>query len=167
MPRTVQLFITSLLDSLYPDTCEAVVRVLALAGVEVHLADGQTCCGQPALNAALRADAHRMAMYTMRAFENAPGEVVVPPGSCADMIRYQYPELFADDAGWLSWHAYPALRSSGRLHPDVSPLSSLEEPIRLILLSAVDIQLDKQYHLAHRIRFHFLLVGVHHLLRPE
>ena len=111
MPRTVQLFITSLLDSLYPDTCEAVVRVLALAGVEVHLADGQTCCGQPALNAALRADAHRMAMYTMRAFENAPGEVVVPPGSCADMIRYQYPELFADDAGWLSWHAYPALRS--------------------------------------------------------
>jgi hypothetical protein len=37
----------------------------------------------------------------------------------------------------------------------------------LILLSTVNIQNDKQYHLEQRILFHFLLVGELHLLRPE
>ena len=101
MPKTVQLFITCILDSLYPETCQAVVRVLERARVEVQLPRGQTCCGQPAFNAGLRGDARRMAMHTMRVFEKAQGEVVVPSGSCAGMIRHQYPELFADDAEWL------------------------------------------------------------------
>jgi len=34
MPRTVQLFIPCILDTLYPETCEGVVRVLARSGVE-------------------------------------------------------------------------------------------------------------------------------------
>ena len=46
MPKTVQLFITCLLDTLYPETCEAVVRVLERAGVEVNLPGGQARCGQ-------------------------------------------------------------------------------------------------------------------------
>jgi L-lactate dehydrogenase complex protein LldE len=101
MPKTVQLMITCILDTLYPETGEAVVRVLEHAGVKVQLPRGQTCCGQPAFNAGLRADARRMAMHTLQVFENAPGDVVVPSGSCAGMIRHQYAELFADDAQWL------------------------------------------------------------------
>jgi L-lactate dehydrogenase complex protein LldE len=101
MPKTVQLLITCILDSLYPETGEAVVHVLERAGVQVNLPGGQTCCGQPAFNAGLRADARRMAKHMIQAFENAPGDVVVPSGSCAGMIRHQYPELFAGDAQWL------------------------------------------------------------------
>ena len=101
MPKTVQLMITCILDTLYPETGEAVVRVLERAGVEVQFPRGQTCCGQPAFNAGLRADARRMAMHTIEVFEKAPGDVVVPSGSCAGMIRHQYPELFADDPEWL------------------------------------------------------------------
>jgi L-lactate dehydrogenase complex protein LldE len=101
MPKTVQLFVTCIIDTLYPETGEAVVRVLQKAGVRVSFPPGQTCCGQPAFNAGLRAQASKMAIQTILAFEPYPGPVVVPSGSCASMIRHSYPELFANDPKWL------------------------------------------------------------------
>ncbi len=101
MPGTVQLFITCILDTLYPETGEAVVRALEKAGVSVSFPPGQTCCGQPAFNAGLRRQARKMAIQTIRAFEDYPGSVVVPSGSCAAMIRHSYAELFANDPQWL------------------------------------------------------------------
>ncbi len=101
MTDTVQLFITCIIDTLYPETGEAVVRVLQKAGVNVSFPPGQTCCGQPAFNAGLRKEARKMAIQTIRAFEAYPGPVVVPSGSCAAMLRHSYVELFADDPLWL------------------------------------------------------------------
>lgn len=101
MTETIQLFATCILDTLYPDTGEAVVRVLERAGVQVEFPAGQTCCGQPAFNAGMRAQARQMAIHTIQVFEAAPGRVVVPSGSCAAMIRHSYPELFANDPQWL------------------------------------------------------------------
>jgi L-lactate dehydrogenase complex protein LldE len=97
----VQLFVTCIVDTLYPQTGEAVVRVLERAGVRVNFPGGQTCCGQPAFNAGLRPLARQMAEHTIRTFENAPGPVILPSGSCSGMIRHGYPELFADDPDWL------------------------------------------------------------------
>src|SRR4030043_1164882 len=101
MTDTVQLFVTCIIDTLYPETGEAVVRVLQKAGVKVSFPPGQTCCGQPAFNAGLRQQARMMAIQTICAFEPYPGPVVVPSGSCAAMIRHSYAELFADDPKWL------------------------------------------------------------------
>lgn len=101
MPSTVQLFITCLVDTLYPHVGEAVVRVLQRQGVRVEFPAGQTCCGQPAFNAGLRQAARPVAEHTIRVFEAARGPVVVPSGSCAAMIRHAYLELFADDPPWL------------------------------------------------------------------
>jgi len=101
MPTTIQLFITCIIDTLYPEIGEAVVRVLERAGVRVEFPAQQTCCGQPAFNAGMRPQARRMAEHTIRVFESAPGPVIVPSGSCAAMIRHEYPELFAGDARWL------------------------------------------------------------------
>ncbi len=101
MADTVQLFITCIIDTLYPETGQAVVRLLEKAGVSVSFPPGQTCCGQPAFNAGLRQPARDMAVQTIRAFEGYPGAVVIPSGSCAAMIRHSYPELFADDREWL------------------------------------------------------------------
>jgi len=98
---TVQLFITCLLDSLYPATGESVVRVLQRAGVRVEFPPGQTCCGQPAFNAGLREDAKPIARHTIEVFEKTGGPIVVPSGSCAAMIRIGYLELFAEDPLWL------------------------------------------------------------------
>jgi L-lactate dehydrogenase complex protein LldE len=98
--RTIQFFVTCILDSLYPDTAECVVRVLRRAGANVEFPEGQTCCGQPAFNAGMRTQARKMAEHTLRVFEDTSGPVVVPSGSCAAMIRYGYPELFqGDDLG--------------------------------------------------------------------
>ncbi len=98
---TVQLFITCLLDSLYPATGESVVRVLQRAGVRVEFPPGQTCCGQPAFNAGLREETKPIARHTIEVFEKTSGPIVVPSGSCAAMIRIGYLELFSEDPLWL------------------------------------------------------------------
>lgn len=101
MPATVQLFVTCIVDTLYPEVGEAVVRVLEQAGVMVDFPGGQTCCGQPAFNAGLRQQARRMAIHTLQVLEESPHPVVIPSGSCTAMIRHGYRELFADDHEWL------------------------------------------------------------------
>jgi L-lactate dehydrogenase complex protein LldE len=101
MVETVQLFVTCLVDTLYPQVGEAVVQVLRRTGVQVDFPAGQTCCGQPAFNAGMRAQARAIAIHTIQVFEHAPGPVVIPSGSCAAMIRHSYLELFADDPVWL------------------------------------------------------------------
>lgn len=100
MTDTVQLFVTCIIDTLYPETGEAVVRVLQRAGVNVDFPKGQTCCGQPAFNAGMRPQARKMAEKTIQVLEKNPGNIVIPSGSCAGMIRHGYLELFADDPDW-------------------------------------------------------------------
>jgi len=99
--ETVQLFVTCLIDTLYPQIGEAVVRVLQRAGVDVEFPHGQTCCGQPAFNAGMRSQARPIAIHTIKVFEKTKGPIVIPSGSCAAMIRYSYLELFAGDNEWL------------------------------------------------------------------
>ncbi len=101
MARTTQLFVTCLIDTLYPETGEAVVRVLQRSGATVDFPRDQTCCGQPAFNAGMRPQARQMAENTIRILENSPGDIVIPSGSCTGMIRQGYQELFADDPDWL------------------------------------------------------------------
>lgn len=102
MTRTAQLFITCLVDTFYPQTGEAIVSILQRLGVRVDFPTAQTCCGQPQFNAGLRQDARQMAEHLIRTFESAPGDVISPSGSCAHMIRHNYPELFAEDPTWLA-----------------------------------------------------------------
>ena len=101
MTKVAQLFTTCIIDTLYPEIGEAVVRVLQRAGVQVELPQGQTCCGQPVFNAGMRTQARPIAMHTIQVFEKTQGPIVVPSGSCAAMIRHGYLELFAEDPHWL------------------------------------------------------------------
>ena len=96
----IQLFVTCLINCLFPEVGESVVRVLQAAGVEVTFPADQTCCGQPAFNAGFRESARAMARRTIVVLEASPLPVIVPSGSCAHMIRHGYPELFADDPSW-------------------------------------------------------------------
>ena len=96
--RTVQLFVTCLVDTFFPEVGEATVQVLRRCGVRVEFPQGQTCCGQPMFNAGLRDEARKVAEHTMRVFEQAEGDIVMPSGSCAHMIRHNYAELFSQDA---------------------------------------------------------------------
>jgi L-lactate dehydrogenase complex protein LldE len=99
--RTVRLFVTCLVDTFFPQVGEAAATVLRRAGARVEFPRGQTCCGQPMFNAGLRADARGVAEHTLRVLEAAEGDVVMPSGSCAHMLRHNYAELFSDRPEWL------------------------------------------------------------------
>ena len=94
----VQIFPTCLVNELQPEAGMAAVRVLERLGFEVRLPTGLTCCGQPAYNAGFRREARRVARHTVDVLASTPGPIVVPSGSCADMLVHQYAELFDDDA---------------------------------------------------------------------
>jgi L-lactate dehydrogenase complex protein LldE len=98
---TVQLFVTCLVDSFYPKTGEAIVDILHRLGIGVEFAPEQTCCGQPNFNAGLRKEARPMVEHTIKVFEKTKGDIVIPSGSCAHMIKHGYAELLADDPAWL------------------------------------------------------------------
>jgi len=76
----------------------AVVRVLERLGFEVVVPDGLTCCGQPAYNAGFHGEARAVARHTLDVLSRTDGPIVVPSGSCSDMVIHQYGELFRDDA---------------------------------------------------------------------
>lgn len=97
---TVQLFITCLTDSFFPQTGEAVVEILNRLGVTVEFPQDQTCCGQPQFNAGLRKDARAIAEHTIKVFEKTSGDIVTPSGSCAHQFRHNYKELFEGDPIW-------------------------------------------------------------------
>lgn len=96
----VSVFITCLVDQLYPAAGVAMCETLARLGVEVSFNSAQTCCGQPAFNTGFRAEARAVARPTLellaRELETSD-YVVAPSGSCTAMIKNLYPTLFADD----------------------------------------------------------------------
>jgi len=70
------------------------VTLLERLDCSVSCPAGLTCCGQPALNAGCVADARAIAGHTLEVLSRSPDPVVVPSGSCAEMIAHRYPELF-------------------------------------------------------------------------
>lgn len=97
----VQLFITCMIDSLFPQIGEAVFEVLSFAGAEICFPSDQTCCGQPTYNAGYRDHAKRLAKRTIETLTRSDDPVVIPSGSCAVMIRKEFLELFREDPAWL------------------------------------------------------------------
>ena len=95
MPR-VSLFVTCIVDQVFPQVGLAMAGAIEHAGCEIEFREAQTCCGQPAFNSGYRREARTVAEYFLRVFEDAD-YIVVPSGSCASMIAHHYAELF--DAG--------------------------------------------------------------------
>jgi L-lactate dehydrogenase complex protein LldE len=91
--------VTCLGDALFPEVGVATVRLLRRLGVEVDFPAAQTCCGQPFFNSGFHEHARELARHTISAFASGQ-RVVTPSGSCAAMIKLEYPELFRDDATW-------------------------------------------------------------------
>ena len=91
-PVRASLMITCLGDMLFPEVGVAMVQLLRRLGVQVGFPDGQTCCGMPLFNSGYHHDAALVAARTVKLFEGAD-HVVVPSGSCAWMVRTEYPGL--------------------------------------------------------------------------
>lgn len=93
------LMITCLGDVIRPAAGQATVRVLRRLGHEVDFPTAQTCCGQPFFNSGFLDLARQQARHTIEAFADSEA-VVVPSGSCAAMVKNEFPRLLEDDASW-------------------------------------------------------------------
>jgi L-lactate dehydrogenase complex protein LldE len=100
MNKTVTLFIQCLVDGIYPEAGEAVVKIFRKLDIDLICPTTQTCCGQPAFNAGYRREAGVAAKRFIDIFETAQ-VIVCPSGSCVTMVRHHYPQLFEDDDPWL------------------------------------------------------------------
>ena len=90
------LFITCIIDQMYPQVGVSVVKVLRRLGVEVDFPMDQTCCGQPVYNSGFTHQSRKLAQRVLRQFKDCR-YVVVPSGSCAAMMRVFYLDLFKHD----------------------------------------------------------------------
>ncbi|MFC3995868.1 (Fe-S)-binding protein [Nocardiopsis sediminis] len=112
----IALFITCVNDTLFPGTGRAVVRLLERLGHEVVFPEDQTCCGQMHYNTGYRRDAQRLAVRFVETFADADA-VLAPSGSCAAMVRDNYPRLGAPGSRLA--------RAAERVAPRVYDLSEL------------------------------------------
>jgi L-lactate dehydrogenase complex protein LldE len=93
MGKRVSLFVTCIVDQLFPKVGIAMADVLERAGWDVDFPEAQTCCGQPAFNSGYRQETRAVARHFLDVFRDAE-YVVVPSGSCASMVSHHYAELF-------------------------------------------------------------------------
>lgn len=96
MPR-VALFVSCLVDRLFPQIGLDTVSLLERAGVEVVVPESQTCCGQPAFNAGFPDEARPVVESALRCLADCDVDaIVVPSGSCAAMLSMFAKEITAD-----------------------------------------------------------------------
>lgn len=93
----VGLFITCLVDALFPDVGDAMVRLLRRLDVDVGVPLQQTCCGQMHVNAGYGSLAMPLVRNHVRAFEGYDA-VVAPSASCVSSVRHQYEVLARESA---------------------------------------------------------------------
>jgi L-lactate dehydrogenase complex protein LldE len=96
MSKQISLFVTCIVDQLFPNVGMSVETVLERLGYTVMFPATQTCCGQPAFNSGYRNEARDVALHFLDVFRDAE-YIVAPSGSCTSMIVHHYRELFALD----------------------------------------------------------------------
>jgi L-lactate dehydrogenase complex protein LldE len=96
----VALYVTCLVDQVWPEVGLASAALLRHAGCEVLFDDAQTCCGQPACNTGYAAHGRALAQNVIAQFERTGADaLVLPSGSCAAQIHH-YPGLFTTMPDW-------------------------------------------------------------------
>src|SRR5579885_316619 len=114
MGTRVSLFVTCIVDQLFPQIGMALSEVLERVGYQVEFPEDQTCCGQPAFNSGYREEARTVARHFLKVFNDAE-YIVVPSGSCTSMVSHHFADIFAD---------YPAeLAASHTMEPKVYEFS--------------------------------------------
>lgn len=95
----LSLMITCLGDVMRPAAGIATVNLLRRLGHTIDFPAAQTCCGQPLYNSGYAELAREQAKHTIGVFEQSEA-VVVPSGSCAAMVKVEYPHLLEADPVW-------------------------------------------------------------------
>jgi L-lactate dehydrogenase complex protein LldE len=101
----VSLFVTCLVDQMYPEVGVGMLNLLKRLGVEVSFNPEQTCCGQPLFNSGYHEETLKAATHMLEVFEHelkSSDYLVAPSGSCTTMVKKYYQELFLDQSEMLA-----------------------------------------------------------------
>src|SRR5438270_13929500 len=89
MGKRVSLFVTCIVDQLFPKVGMAMAGVLERLGYQVDFPEDQTCCGQPAFNSGYRSEARTVARNFLKVFDSS-AVIVVPSCYCTSMVVHHY-----------------------------------------------------------------------------
>jgi L-lactate dehydrogenase complex protein LldE len=92
----VSLFVTCIVDQVFPQVGIAITQVLERLGYRVDFPKAQTCCGQPAFNSGYTEEARNIARHFLDVFQDSE-TIIVPSGSCASMISHHFADIFEND----------------------------------------------------------------------
>jgi L-lactate dehydrogenase complex protein LldE len=101
MPNRASLFVTCIVDQVFPNVGLSMATVLERIGWQVDFPEAQTCCGQPAFNSGYRDEARQVALHFLDVFRDSE-YIVIPSGSCTSMISHHFAELFANEPAKLA-----------------------------------------------------------------
>jgi L-lactate dehydrogenase complex protein LldE len=109
----VALFVTCLVEAMFPDVGRATVTLLERLGHEVVVPPAQTCCGQMHINTGYPGPALPLIRNHAAAFAGYDA-IVAPSASCVGSVRHQHAMLarragdarLAEAAGEIGAHTY-------------------------------------------------------------
>jgi L-lactate dehydrogenase complex protein LldE len=90
----IGLFVTCLVDALFPSVGRATVTVLERLGHDVTFPREQTCCGQMHINTGYQKAALPLIAHHVDVFHDCD-VVVAPSGSCVGSVRHQHAAVAA------------------------------------------------------------------------
>jgi L-lactate dehydrogenase complex protein LldE len=97
----VSLFVTCVVDQVFPQVGIAITQVLERLGFQVDFPEAQTCCGQPAFNSGYTEEARGIARHFLNVFRDSAA-IIVPSGSCTSMISHHFADIFQHDPKLLA-----------------------------------------------------------------
>ncbi|GAA2901041.1 (Fe-S)-binding protein [Streptosporangium fragile] len=148
-------------DTLFPGTGQAVVTLLRRLGCDVEFPQAQTCCGQMHVNTGYPEEGRRLARHFVDVFASYDA-VVAPSGSCAAMVREQYPRLARTASAGATGSAGPAGVITGALAPADEPRSFAGEVAEMVpkvydlsefLIDVLGVT-DVGAYFPHRVTYH-------------
>ncbi|RJQ69223.1 MAG: (Fe-S)-binding protein [Desulfobacteraceae bacterium] len=97
--KKISLFVPCIVDVVLPRIGESTAALVEHLGCRPVYHREQTCCGQMSFNSGFREESKRLARHFIETFENDEW-IVSPSGSCVNMVKNRYPDLFEDEPQW-------------------------------------------------------------------
>ena len=131
--QRVAFFTTCVMEAMFPETNREAVRLMVLAGAEVHVPEAQTCCGALHAHAGLRREARALAKKNVAALEpGAYDAIVTDSAGCGAALR-EYGHLLHDEPA--ETHA-SAMRFQERVRDVSEVLATLGLPEPVVALAS-------------------------------
>ena len=135
----IALFVTCLVDALFPDVGKATTNLLRRLGHEVVFPADQTCCGQMHVNTGYQRAAMPLIKHHAEVFDPYDA-IVAPSGSCVGSVRHQ--------------HSFVASRAGSRgLASRASSVASRTYELSEFLVDVLGVD-DVGAYYRHRVTYH-------------